>query len=363
MLEFKYDYTDCLDLNSVNETCHNQLSANLDYACTCRIYLNEIKFEHRNALNFYYMLENYFQNSRHYVKSVDYSQLSGLKTRANDELSSGCEPVRYKIVNEKKIKYAPCGLIANSLFNGIHSSLLITWKALKLIEIFPFFCTDTFNFFFIEQSTKESVKLNMSKENLAWNTDRNFKYSDPLDKSLYFYFGVSLNVNWFKFNLNEIDYGPSVKPPNWALNISQLENGYKNEDLMVWMRTAAFPTFKKLYGRLLMKDNPHSITNISRYYMQNQISTTTWLDGLYYVDIDYSMYYFTKLSRRVYFKIEFILEYLVDSFHARKLFVISESTWFGGKCTFLAIIYMIFGSLCLISAIVLHILHYYFGNM
>ena len=119
MLEFKYDYTDCFDLNSVNETCHNQLSAKLDYECTCRIYLNEIKFEHRNALNFYYMLENYFQNSRHYVKSVDYSQLSGLRTKANDELSSGCEPVRYKTVNGKKIKYAPCGLIANSLFNGL----------------------------------------------------------------------------------------------------------------------------------------------------------------------------------------------------------------------------------------------------
>ncbi len=57
---------------------------------------------------------------------------------------------------------------------------------------------------------------------------------------------------------------------------------------MVWMRTAAFPTFKKLYGRLLMKDNPYSITNISKSYMQNSISYMSWLDGLYYVDIEYS---------------------------------------------------------------------------
>ncbi len=131
MLEFKYDYTDCLDLNSFNETCHDQLSAKLDYQCTCRIYLNEIKFEHRKALNFYYMLENYFQNSRHYVKSVDYSQLAGFKTT---ELSTGCEPVRHKIVNKKKIKYAPCGLIANSLFNGFSFSFLENFTILLYLN-------------------------------------------------------------------------------------------------------------------------------------------------------------------------------------------------------------------------------------
>lgn len=201
MLEFKYDYTDCLDLNSANETCHNRLSAKLDYECTCRIYLNEITFEHRNVLNFYYMLENYFQNSRHYVKSVDYSQLSGLKTKANDELSGGCEPVRYQTVNGKKIKYAPCGLIANSLFNGLHLSLLYL-KAFHNFSSSFFFLTDTFNLFFIEKSTNESVKLNMSKENLAWDTDRNFKFSEPIDKSLFLFFDISMNFIEFKLKLN-----------------------------------------------------------------------------------------------------------------------------------------------------------------
>ena len=46
-----------------------------------------------------------------------------------------------------------------------------------------------------------------------------------------------------------------MKPVNWHKNITQLENGFQNEDLMVWMRTAAFPTFKKLYGRILLEEN------------------------------------------------------------------------------------------------------------
>jgi len=46
------------------------------------------------------------------------------------------------------------------------------------------------------------------------------------------------------------------KPQNWRKNIWELDsnnadnNGMQNEDLIVWMRTAALPTFRKLYRRL-----------------------------------------------------------------------------------------------------------------
>lgn len=48
----------------------------------------------------------------------------------------------------------------------------------------------------------------------------------------------------------------SSKPLHWAKPIYELDlddpgnNGFVNEDFIVWMRTAAFPTFKKLYRRL-----------------------------------------------------------------------------------------------------------------
>jgi len=48
----------------------------------------------------------------------------------------------------------------------------------------------------------------------------------------------------------------TVAPFNWHRPVYELDvhnpsnNGYKNEDLIVWMRAAAFPSFRKLYRRV-----------------------------------------------------------------------------------------------------------------
>ena len=96
----------------------------------------------------YYALDNFYQNSRRYIKSVDNYQLVGLRDnrgdKLDDELSANCEPFRYqrqkptatvsakvmpnaekKTPRSPKLKYAPCGAIANSLFNGLLVCLLV----------------------------------------------------------------------------------------------------------------------------------------------------------------------------------------------------------------------------------------------
>lgn len=60
----------------------------------------------------YYGLTNYYQNHRRYVKSRDDFQLIGELSKTP---STDCIPYAY---NDNKQPIAPCGAIANSLFNG-----------------------------------------------------------------------------------------------------------------------------------------------------------------------------------------------------------------------------------------------------
>lgn len=100
---------------------------------------------------------------------------------------------------------------------------------------------------------------------------------------------VKLHYNSSPFNLHNFKikilfvtvYKDFAKPQNWRKNIWELDpdnpdnNGLQNEDLIVWMRTAALPTFRKLYRRLdrskdgfnngLLAGNYTLIVNYSKY--------------------------------------------------------------------------------------------------
>jgi hypothetical protein len=62
----------------------------------------------------YYRLTNFYQNHRRYVKSFDANQLKGEAVPLATIKAGSCKPM--DAVGDKIIY--PCGLIANSLFNG-----------------------------------------------------------------------------------------------------------------------------------------------------------------------------------------------------------------------------------------------------
>lgn len=70
----------------------------------------------------YYKLTNFYQNNRRYVQSLDTSQLQGQYVDTSTLGSSNCKPLA--VTSDGKGIY-PCGLIANSVFNGKFSALLI----------------------------------------------------------------------------------------------------------------------------------------------------------------------------------------------------------------------------------------------
>lgn len=148
--EYIHDYTYC-NKTGTNVTCADIIANNISSACECKVTI-ELKesFEVRYFIFFmfgtvifflfkcwfcwsfwefstyiqlllqstvylYYGLTNFYQNHRRYVKSRDDSQLLGRE----GILSTNCEPFDYEHKEDgKKIPIAPCGAIANSLFNG-----------------------------------------------------------------------------------------------------------------------------------------------------------------------------------------------------------------------------------------------------
>jgi len=69
----------------------------------------------------YYKLSNFYQNHRRYVKSYSSDQLKGNTPDYGTVQGGDCKPLD---VSNGKIIY-PCGLIANSVFNGKPNSCMI----------------------------------------------------------------------------------------------------------------------------------------------------------------------------------------------------------------------------------------------
>lgn len=187
--------------------CADVIAADPTINCTCEIPF-ELTSEFVGNVYMYYGLTNFYQNHRRYVKSRDDAQLLG---QLSPEPSTDCAPFAYDETNGTKTPIAPCGAIANSLFS------------------------DELTLF----SKKHDDLVPLLKTGIAWPSDKNIKFRNPKGYP----------------SLKEAFKG-FAKPKNWTKSIYELDetneenNGFQNEDLIVWMRTAALPTFRKLYRRV-----------------------------------------------------------------------------------------------------------------
>jgi hypothetical protein len=81
---------------------------------TCVIRFS-VPYDLEHSVFMYYKLSNFFQNHRRYVKSLDSGQLTGTAKSGHDLDHAGdCKP----LATRNGLPIYPCGLIANSQFNG-----------------------------------------------------------------------------------------------------------------------------------------------------------------------------------------------------------------------------------------------------
>ncbi|XP_015427689.1 PREDICTED: cell cycle control protein 50C-like [Myotis davidii] len=270
--EIEINYTNiCANCAKLREN-----AINFDKKCSCSIpfYLPETM---QGNVYMYYKLYGFHQNLYHYILSRSNSQLMGKNIKDVER----CDSFK-KTHNGTPI--CPCGAIANSMFND---TIILLYNINSSIYI----------------------KVPMLSSGITWWSDKFIKFQNP--------------------NSNDLSsaFAGTAKPPNWPKPIYELDekdlgnNGFINEDFIVWMRTAAFPTFKKLHRQL----------NRVQHFTEGLPA------GNYSFDITYN--------------------FPVTRFQGEKSVVLSTLTWSGGSSLFLGLAYTVTGAVTWLASFSMMAIH------
>jgi hypothetical protein len=324
---------------SLNASANNALHQNQGYnllmagtpaPCTLTFTLTQ---DLSSPLYMYYELTNFYQNHRRYVKSRNDAQCAG-NAPGNASLATNCDPPT-SFMTPRSTIYYPCGLIATSFFN------------------------DGFRVVAVNGVPNSAVSMDSTQ--IAWSTDFNSKFQNPTTQmnmwDLYQYvwqtydqmscrdnatFAVVPCLKWGDLvpgaygrgcaqcpdNATAVSEG-GVPPPggwknfNYSAGFVGTPNalyGLRDQHFLVWMRSAALPNFRKLYGEIVPAPG------------------TTWKKG-------------DTITINVTPNFE------VQSYGGTKAIVISTATVMGGKSSVLGIAYLVVGSLCWALALAFGIKH------